>query len=342
MKLLESFYSNSKPNLRFGDWNWKLSIIFWAFAAPFIISGYVKNTTLPLAILWFLMYAIPCTLIGLLLIFYIVPYTLERRQYFLLCTYIFAVLIIHYLLLRYFQIYILKFSYKPLTVSRLLWGGAGVGEGYGFYIMLLMGRQFVINQQRLLKSEKEKKENELQMLRAQVDPHFLFNSLNTLNILIDINPAEARQFTERLANLYRQLLQLKDQDLVPLSAELKFADDYIYLLKKRYGAAYDFKINKNGVDTEGVFLPPSALQLLIENAVKHNIGDPEKPIIVILNIDNQKITIENNKRPKETNDSTGIGLNNLKMRYELLTDKQILVSDTEGVFRVELPLVKMI
>jgi hypothetical protein len=220
------------------------------------------------------------------------------------------------------------------TFAVLIWAFA-----YNFYNYNSKVQENKISQ---LQLENQLKEAELQSLRTQVDPHFLFNSLNTLSILIDINPAESRLFTERLANLYRELVKLKDTDLVALSEELKFIEDYIYLLQKRFGTAYLFEIKKNGVDTEGVFLPPSALQLLVENAVKHNAGNPENPIVVEISVDNQSVTVKNNKRLKVVNDSTGMGLKNLHLRYELLTDKQIKIENTEGVFSITLPLVKMI
>jgi two-component system, LytTR family, sensor kinase len=298
-----------------------------------------------MALIWFLFYAVPCTVITFFFVLYIVPKFLTRKYFLILLIILMSLLILHYLLVHWHFIYIQKFKVKPLTLFKVVVGGAGMGEGYGFFVTLVMGKQFIQAQRRMLQAEKERKENELRMLRAQVDPHFLFNSLNTLSILIDINPNEARVFTEKLANLYRQLLQVKDEDLVSLKKELSFCEDYIYLLKQRFGDAYVFKINYDGLepaDTEGLFVPPAALQLLIENAVKHNSGDPANPIVLTITISKTEIVATNNKREKLVIQSSGLGLKNLEKRYNLLTDKALHIENTEGVFKIVLPLVQSV
>ncbi len=345
MTFWELFKFNQKPKIDRNDW--RLVIIFWLFAGSFIVSGYERTThNWGMAFVWFLFYAVPCTVISFFFVLYMVPRFLNRKYFPILLVLLMLLLMAHYLMVYYHYIYIQKIEVKPLTFYKVLMGAAGMGEGYGFFVALIMGKQFIVAQKRMLQAEKERNENELRMLRAQVDPHFLFNSLNTLSILIDINPNEARVFTEKLANLYRQLLQVKDEDLVSLKRELSFCEDYIYLLQQRFGQAYIFKINFDDIkpaDTEGVFVPPAALQLLIENAVKHNSGNPTDPIVLTLAISKTQVVATNNKRAKLVEKSSGLGLKNLEKRYKLLTDKAIFIENTEGgVFRITLPLVQSV
>jgi two-component system, LytTR family, sensor kinase len=344
MTFWELFKFDGKAKIERSDW--RLVGIFWLFAGSFIISGYQRTThDWGLAFVWFLFYAVPCTFISFFFVLYLVPRFLNRSSFIILLILLMLLLMAHYLMIYYHYIYIQKIEVKPLTFYKILMGAAGMGEGYGFFVALIMGKQFIVAQRRMLQAEKERNENELRMLRAQVDPHFLFNSLNTLNILIDINPNEARVFTEKLANLYRQLLQVKDEDLVSLKRELSFCEDYIYLLQQRFGQAYIFKINYLDIkpaDTEGAFVPPAAVQLLIENAVKHNTGDPLSPIVLTIGISKTDVVAVNNKRAKLVVNSSGEGLKNLEKRYKLLTDKSIFIEDTEGVFKITLPLVQSV
>jgi LytS/YehU family sensor histidine kinase len=191
---------------------------------------------------------------------------------------------------------------------------------------------FVIIQQSLksahtvekLKSENlslktEKYKAELDQLRKQVNPHFLFNSLSTLRSMIRGAHPNSEEFVLNLSSLYRQILQTRDTDYVTLEEELKFLNAYLYLMKIRHEDAFIIKIDVNP-ESQQYSIPVFALQLLVENSIKHNIASADKPLqINISQEDAVSITVANNYQPKaQTNDSTGVGLTNLEHRYQLL------------------------
>jgi len=195
---------------------------------------------------------------------------------------------------------------------------------------------------RIKSIEVEKSKAELALLRAQINPHFLFNNLNVLGALIQQDQREAAAYLKRFAALYRYLLSNKENDAVLLSEELSFIADYIFLLKKRFGKAYDFQIQKESVDTNSVLIIPAAIQTLIENAVKHNRGATENPLKIDILIGEKTVMVTNEIRPKFAKQvlSTGTGLNNLTTRYDLLTRNSVKISQDNGQFLVILPLIK--
>ena len=199
--------------------------------------------------------------------------------------------------------------------------------------IFLLGKKLYDAQTHFLEMEKEKKESELLRLNAQIDPHFLFNNLNTIDSLIDTNPSGAKIYLNKLSRLYRYLISTKDQEVVELEEELGFAQNYIYLIQSRFGNAYQFNIQQNNTNQELHFIPPGALQTLLENIVKHNQPSPKNPIKSTIIIKEHTIEVSNNLSlgVKEV-DSTGTGLNNLKSRYKLLIDKEITIS-TNGDFK---------
>ncbi len=189
------------------------------------------------------------------------------------------------------------------------------------------------------KEKKKKKESELRFLKSQVDPHFLFNNLNTVDSLIDTNPEGAKVYINRLSNLYRYLTRTKDDEVVPLEEELEFVNNYIYLMEQRYGAAYTFEI-QNSIDISDLLIPPGALQTLLENVIKHNNGSEGKPVRTEILIKEENISVRNNLSLKKTiKDSYGVGLTNLKARYKLLSDKAVSINE-DSHFEVMLPNLK--
>jgi len=193
-----------------------------------------------------------------------------------------------------------------------------------------------------IQSEKLKKEAialQYQVMQNQVNPHFLFNSLNTLGSLIDIDPQKAKEFTRELSMFYRELLYFKDKELVPLTDEMRFVEKYIYLQKIRFGNNFNVSIRIN--DDRGFEVIPMSIQMMIENAVKHNIISKEKPLnIIIGQKDDSSLYVENNLQlRKNVSGSNHIGLNNLTERYRFLSGKEIMVDRTEETFRVTLPLI---
>ena len=196
-------------------------------------------------------------------------------------------------------------------------------------------RQEDLAEKELLKQQSLK--NELEALKNQINPHFLFNSLNSLNSLIRDNKP-ATTFVNKLSFMYRYILQSGSEDLVTLNEELKFLESYIYLIKTRYRDPFRIDIAiDNSMLTET--LPALALQLLVENAVKHNEISKTNPLLVKVYSKDDYIIVENIIRQRTTFvDSTGNGLVNLNKRYQMLKKKSIVISRNNQVFKVKLPL----
>lgn len=221
------------------------------------------------------------------------------------------------------------------------WGISTSAENAGILIGILLGKKFYEAQVEIQTREKEKKENELMLLKSQIDPHFLFNNLNTVDALIDSDPQRAKLYINRLSKLYRYLIRTKDDEVVALEDELTFARDYMYLLEQRFGDAYKFEIKQN-VKPDNYLIPPGVLQTLLENVVKHNQGESLKPIKTLIEINLENILVKNNINLKNQNkDSFGIGLSNLKARYALLCDNEVKITSDKD-FTIRLPLIKSV
>ena len=188
--------------------------------------------------------------------------------------------------------------------------------------------------------QRAKAEAELTALKNQVDPHFMFNSLNTLTHLINTDSKKAFQFTENLAEVYRYILMQKDRTLVLLEDELDFTRKYTDLLHLRFGRALIIEQNFNGTDSKNYLIPPTSVFVAFENAVKHNEISEREPMTVTLTIDANSLTIFNTVREKKKRtQSPGIGLKNLDERFKI-TIGQPIKTGLEGVnFRVLLPMV---
>lgn len=229
-----------------------------------------------------------------------------------------------------------------LSLSGIYYGFVMHIEGIGIFATFLLGKKLYDAQVHLGEVEKEKKESELLLLKSQIDPHFLFNNLNTIDSLIDSNPKAAKIYLNKLSTLYRYLISNKDFEVVPLDDELEFAKNYMYLIESRFGDAYLFEIKNNLENTDDFLIPPGALQTLLENIVKHNHGNSSLPIKTNINITEDFISISNNiNAKKKFVDSTGIGLTNLKARYRLLTDTVIEIQSDEN-FIIKLPTLKQV
>ncbi len=175
-------------------------------------------------------------------------------------------------------------------------------------------------------------------LKSQIDPHFLFNSLNVLTSLIGENPYQAEKFTTKLSKIYRYVLEQRNKDLIPLSEELKFAKTYMELLGMRFEDAVQFEIPTT-VSNEELKIVPLSLQLLLENAVKHNVVSSLKPLSIKIYEEEGHLIIENNINPKEAiGKSTKVGLSNIADRYGLITKKRVMIENNNKTFKVSLPL----
>lgn len=194
---------------------------------------------------------------------------------------------------------------------------------------------------RVLKLEKESLQSQFDMLKQQVNPHFLFNSLNVLTSLIRIDPVLAETFTERLAKVYRYVLENKDRDLITLATEMEFLHAYLFLINIRFEDKVHVEVINPGAADEHLVVP-LALQLLIENAIKHNTFSRKNPLKITIHADQEQyLTVTNNLQSRETHHpSTGVGLDNITRRYALLTDQPALFFKTESTFVARIPLLE--
>ncbi len=175
-------------------------------------------------------------------------------------------------------------------------------------------------------------------LKNQLDPHFLFNSLNVLTSLIEENPENAQKFTTSLSKVYRYVLEQKNKELVTVNEELKFARTYMSLLKMRFEDSIIFEIPDQASNPESKVVPLS-LQLLLENAVKHNMVTSSKPLHVKIYEDGNHLVVMNNLQPKQiVKKSSGVGLENIKQRYQLLSNKKVIINQREKDFAVAIPM----
>jgi len=212
----------------------------------------------------------------------------------------------------------------------------GIYEAIYFFKLY---RRAELDKERLLRSQVE---NQLDALRKQVDPHFLFNSLNTLAAIIPEDAAAAQKFTERLSATYRRLLQWRHNPTVTLDQELEALQDYLHLLNVRFEGRLQVELNIAPALTD-YFIAPLALQLLVENAVKHNEASLANPLVVNVYSEKESITVSNIKRLKakaEIN-STGFGLENLHDRVRYLSNRRIKIVDSKTTFSVTVPLLEM-
>ena len=229
-----------------------------------------------------------------------------------------------------------------LSGARLVLGAVAHAKSYGLLAVLLTGKRYFEAQRHVLLLQKAQAESTLRNLKAQLDPHFLFNNLNVLRGLIQEDPAAANEFVTRLAALYRFLIRHQHEDVVPLAEELQFADEYVFLLRHRFGAAYEFQQQlPPTAEVAELLLVPGTVQLLLENAVKHNAGDEDAPLLISLEATATALTVHHARRPKRTTvESAGTGLANLRERYRLLFQQEIRVEALADTFTVTIPLLR--
>lgn len=195
-------------------------------------------------------------------------------------------------------------------------------------------RKEVVEQKLIAKSANAQFES----LKNQLDPHFLFNSLNVLSSLIDENPDQAQRFTASMSKIYRYVLEQKDKELVTVEEEIDFAKIYCELLKTRFEDSVNFEFKVKDVDLKS-FVVPLSLQLLLENCIKHNFATSSKPLKITIYSENGYLFIENNLQEREqVKDSAGIGLANIVQRYSLLTKNNVFIEKSNEFFRVKIPI----
>ena len=198
-------------------------------------------------------------------------------------------------------------------------------------------REDILNKEAALKQDKII--SQLELLKSQISPHFLFNSFNTLIATIENDPKSAVEFTEHLSDFYRSILHTREKDVITIKEEQELLTSYIFLLHKRHGETLTIKMNLiNCLDKKIV---PLSLQILVENAVKHNVVSKSRPLsILISETENGYIEIKNNVQKKLNIEvGTGFGLSSLMSRYQLLTSKKMEIIETNDVFLVRIPMI---
>ena len=210
-----------------------------------------------------------------------------------------------------------------------------IGLSFGAIIFIVLLWQASLRREQKLREENLIFQNET--LKNQVNPHFLFNSLNTLSALVATQPELAEEFIGRLSSIYRYILEYSSKDKVLLSTEIAFIKDYFFLHKIRDDGKIQLQVNVDENDNSEIL--PVSLQILIENAIKHNKATRESPLIISIYIENQHIVVKNNlQRMAVQLISTQIGLRNLSQRVNLITRKPLIIEETSTEFTVKIPL----
>ncbi|HEX9979280.1 MAG TPA: histidine kinase [Flavobacterium sp.] len=221
-------------------------------------------------------------------------------------------------------------------------------SSYSFSVIIFFFISLIVHAFYFYKAYQENKVREQQIiagtasakfesLKNQIDPHFLFNSLNVLSSLIEENPESAQKFTTSLSKVYRYVLEQKDKELVSVAEELAFAKTYMNLLKMRFENSLFFELPE-AVPQSDAFVVPLSLQLLLENTVKHNVASEQKPLQIRIYLDDNYLVIENDFMKKEViQDRPGVGLQNIISRYALITRRKVSVLQRDNIFEVRIP-----
>jgi hypothetical protein len=245
----------------------------------------------------------------------------------------------------------------PYTIDRFLWGMSGKDIVYDvfakafmttviglivfyFYNTTLISNNWIKS---IEKNEELKRENlqaKYEALKNQVNPHFLFNNLNTLSGLVEQKPELATDFIKKLSDIYRYVLEQNDKELVSISDELKFVEDYIFLSQMRFGKGllFNSRLNKN----QNFQVAPLSIQMMVENAIKHNIISDDMPLKIEIETEDGFVIVRNNLQKKKTvNSGKGpLGLENIKKRYAYLSNVPVEIIESESEFILKLPIIE--
>jgi hypothetical protein len=219
----------------------------------------------------------------------------------------------------------------------------------GYFLLLMLSTFYLIAYQqsthkakqmeiRVAELAKEKVHAQLLALKDQLSPHFLFNSFSILSNLVHHDPVLAERFIQELSKTYRYILEQKTYDTVPLAVELSFMTSYIFLLQLRFKGKFTIQ-QKIPEDANRWKIAPVTLQLLIENAVTHNQMSEERPLLIMISIENSYLNVSNTlSSRKQSSTSTGLGLKNIAKRYAALTDQPVVIEKNDTTFYVKIPL----
>jgi sensor histidine kinase YesM len=209
------------------------------------------------------------------------------------------------------------------------------------YEILYLSQERQLDTKRVGQLDHEKSVAEMRSLKNELEPHFIFNSLNTLSHLILHDSETAHAFNSKLASVYKYFLMNKDRDLISLGNELEFIDNYFFLLQLRHDNKLQLGTNLKKNNDSQLMILPFALQVTVENAIKHNEFTEEKPLQISIELQGDYLLVKNNKKIKaHPEESTGIGLKNLSARYRLFCQKDISIEMSDNEFIVKLPLIQ--
>lgn len=302
------------------------------------INGYIFTPEAALATL------ISASLLFLIIRFFIskfqkssIPTNLEMTKIFVISILSFVIIskllsliiaLIFNTVARNFNTHTLILSTTDTFINAIIYGS--------FYLSYYYFKKSKTHQVQLANYDKALAESRINQLKNQLNPHFLFNNLNVLDQLIEEDQQKASIYLNDFANLYRYVLQASDKKIASVTEEIQFAENYFSIIKNKYGEAYQLSINNlNPTAT----IVPLALQLLIENAVQHNLGSITSPIYIEITID-KNITVRNNTIPKRTTKTTsGRALKNLQEQYQLLTHEEVEIHVTSHYFTVTIPII---
>jgi hypothetical protein len=240
----------------------------------------------------------------------------------------------------------LTMTSMPPTSEQLIttnfWGAVLFIPVFSIYFSLHFLKHWRKSELAGEKIQKENIRSQLNLLKSQLDPHFLFNNLNILSALVDTDTHRSKKFIEKFAEVYRALLKSKSDDLILLSEEMEFIEAYMYLIRTRFDENIQFTQNfKPGAASR--MIPPMTLQLLVENAIKHNVIQEGNPLAIhLLQLDDDYLMVSNtlNEKP-EKKERPGSGLINIRNRYAYFTEKPVKIIRTQTHFEVHIPLLEI-
>lgn len=244
--------------------------------------------------------------------------------------------------LVYIDAIFMKLNYQDFFKKNMI-----ISMSITLFIASIYNSIYLFNHLKKSIAEKEKLEkaniqSQLEILKNQIKPHFLFNSLNTLASLIPEDTEQSVKYVESLAKVYRYILEIKDKKLISVKEELNCISAYLFMLQIRFGTNLKIKINEVGLE-DSHHIVPLSLQLLIENAMKHNIVSNKRPLFIQIfkGTQNRLLVVNNLQKKENLEPSTGIGLQNIDKRYRMISKEKIEMIVTEEKFTVSIPLINI-
>lgn len=337
--------TTTKYNITLNKTDWLIITIFFSCYAVLLTIGFVEDHPIKNVCVYFISSAIFSILTILSMINFIIPkFIVEKKQLFLFTLSTILVFTLFGMcdyLMNFFGGH--KWSEFPSLINLFLNSVFRLTETAGLILGVLLTKKHYESIMVINEIEKARKDNELKLLRSQLNPHFLFNNLNSLNALIDTDTELAKEYTDRLSKIYRYLIKTKDNDIIELQKEIDFAENYIFLVKTRFDKSYHFVLKNKLTDINNKFIPTSALQTLLENVIKHNKSTLKTTVYVVITITNDTITVYNTKTHLNSDTiSFGIGLENLQKRYSNLTNKTLIIDDDKDYFSATIPVIKLL